>query len=138
MNKAAPAIHAEPSSSSHGSAKCVSSGAAAEQPRDQPPRFAAEIVGALDPRRIEKALAVGLGRQRLLGHQPREQCFDGGEAPSARLADLVGDFGRGQRRALPQRLHHRVLGLGDALGGLGGLGHANGPLSVYTRKRLRP
>src|SRR3546814_5987595 len=73
--------------------------AAAEQAIDEPLRFLADGIGALDRGAIEIAPTVGLGRHRAFLAQPREQRLHRRLRPTVDLADAPGQVGGGIGRA---------------------------------------
>ena len=79
-------------------------------PVDQPPRFLGDIIGARDGGPIEVAAALFLMGEDALGEQAGEHRLDGADAPAALGRHPPGDLGRGQRRVLPEHLHHFMLG----------------------------
>ena len=88
---------------------------AAEHAVDQPARFLGDIIGAGDGRAVEIAPPLLLMGEDALGEQPGEHGLDGADAPAALGRDPRGDLGGGQRRLLPEHLHHRIFGFPDPL-----------------------
>ena len=68
---------------------------------------------------VEETAAIGLGCERSLRHEARQQRLDRRYRPAAFLADDVANIGGAQRAFAPQRFHHGVFGVADALGALG-------------------
>ena len=79
-------------------------------------RFLAELgLGARDGGPVEVAAALLLMGEDILGEEPGEHGLDGADAPAALGGHALGDLGGGERRLLPEHLHHRIFAFPDPL-----------------------